>query len=661
MTTDIFKRIVLPIVLTFFIAPQILHARPPAAGAGAAPHSQSADSPASDSPASDSPAPAGADAAPDPAASSDESDWDGSEEGHSHRSGRRHTEPQDRGGDEVVNVGGDSYLAPGRRADSVVSIFGGATSEGEADDVVSVFGDTRVTGPVSDAAVSVFGSTYVDAKIDGDAVTVLGDLELGPHADIGGDAVAVFGTLHRDPAAVVHGDVQNIFTGNFGGFSGLRAWVQHCLLYARPLSLAHGLGWAWGLAFSFLALYVLIALLFRESVSRCVEVLETQPGQTVLAALLALLFTPVLVVLLCVTVIGIAAVPFVVAGLFCAGVFGKAVMLAWIGRRVAGRGTPGPPIHPAAAVLIGGALVLMLYLVPVLGFLVFNLVALLGFGAVVYTLILTTRARQAARHDAVNAAAARGAPAPGPATAATAAAAPAAATPPGATAAPGAAPAPSGGAAPGTPPPAQPQASSQAPSVTAALPHAGFWVRMAALLIDVLVVGFVTSVLHDAFHLHLMLLAAYGAVMWKLRGTTVGGIVFDLRVVRLDGRELDWETALIRALGCFLSLAVAGLGFFWIAFDDAKQAWHDKIAGTVVVRVPRGHTGFQASPGYNRRHDLPENVPRRKSRLGDHRRHCPDRRSIHDQYRYRRHRRHGGAGQGAGEGRLRIGAHHGQQ
>ena len=44
----------------------------------------------------------------------------------------------------------------------------------------------------------------------------------------------------------------------------------------------------------------------------------------------------------------------------------------------------------------------------------------------------------------------------------------------------------------------------------------------------------------------------------------------------------------MRALGCFLSLAVVGLGFIWIAFDGAHQAWHDKIAGTVVVRVPKG-------------------------------------------------------------------------
>jgi uncharacterized RDD family membrane protein YckC len=123
--------------------------------------------------------------------------------------------------------------------------------------------------------------------------------------------------------------------------------------------------------------------------------------------------------------------------------------------------------------------------------------------------------------------------------------------------------------------------------VTADLPRAGFWIRMIALLIDVVLVGACTHLLHSYSNAHLVLLAAYGAIMWKLRGSTVGGIVFDLRVIRLDGRDMDWETAIIRALSCFLSLVVAGLGFFWIAFDPANQAWHDKIAGTVVVRVPK--------------------------------------------------------------------------
>jgi uncharacterized RDD family membrane protein YckC len=50
---------------------------------------------------------------------------------------------------------------------------------------------------------------------------------------------------------------------------------------------------------------------------------------------------------------------------------------------------------------------------------------------------------------------------------------------------------------------------------------------------------------------------------------------------------MDWVTACVRALGCFLSLIIIGLGFLWIVFDPEKRAWHDKIAGTVVVRLAK--------------------------------------------------------------------------
>jgi uncharacterized RDD family membrane protein YckC len=486
---------------------------------------------------------------------------------------------------DLVNIGRDSNLPRGQTADSVVSIFGSSTSDGEAGDVVSILGDTRVTGEVSDSAVAILGNAYIDGKVDGDAVTVLGNMELGPHAEIDGNVVAVGGTLKRDPAAIVHGDVQNVF-GGLGGVDWLRTWVRHCLLYARPLALAPGLGWAWGLAFTFLALYAGLALLFREGLTRCVQTFEAQPGRSVLAALVTMLLTPVLVVLLFVTVIGIAAVPFVVFALFCAGLFGKAVMLAWLGGRVTGKQGVGPMSHPAVAVLIGGVLVLALYLVPVLGFLIYKLLGLLGLGAVAYTVIEAARAHQAAKDVPRSSTAPPGSTAaPGPA-----GPMPLSGEAPLTSSAPPIDAAPTTGAAPDSPGPAPGAAAPHAPApppITAALPLAGFWIRMGALLLDALLVGFVMGVLH-VYHLELLVLATYGAVMWKLRGSTIGGIVFDLRVVRLDGREVDWETAIVRALACFLSLAVAGLGFFWIAIDDHKQAWHDKIAGTVVVRVAKG-------------------------------------------------------------------------
>ena len=35
-------------------------------------------------------------------------------------------------------------------------------------------------------------------------------------------------------------------------------------------------------------------------------------------------------------------------------------------------------------------------------------------------------------------------------------------------------------------------------------------------------------------------------------------------------------------------MVVFFLGFLWIAWDAERQAWHDKIAGTVVLKLPRG-------------------------------------------------------------------------
>ena len=110
---------------------------------------------------------------------------------------------------------------------------------------------------------------------------------------------------------------------------------------------------------------------------------------------------------------------------------------------------------------------------------------------------------------------------------------------------------------------------------------------MAALFIDVIIVSVVIAALGDPELLPIAT-AAYGAVMWKLKGTTIGGVVCNLQVVRLDGREIDWGTAIVRSLGCFASLAVIGLGFIWILIDDGRQAWHDKLAGTIVVRTPTG-------------------------------------------------------------------------
>jgi uncharacterized RDD family membrane protein YckC len=75
--------------------------------------------------------------------------------------------------------------------------------------------------------------------------------------------------------------------------------------------------------------------------------------------------------------------------------------------------------------------------------------------------------------------------------------------------------------------------------------------------------------------------------MWTWKGTTIGGIVLNLKVVRHDGGPLNFLVAFVRALAAAFSAMVFFLGFFWIGWGGEKQGWHDKIAGTVVVRLPR--------------------------------------------------------------------------
>jgi len=520
----------------------------------------------------------------------------------------------------LVSIGHDVQLGKGERADAVVAVFGSATAEGDVrDSVVSIFGDSHVSGNVGDSAVAVLGDVYVNSRIDGNVVAVLGNVRLGPQADVRGQVIEIIGALERSPSAVIEGGKIGVLTGLIENVAGLRGWIRECLLYARPLAPDLRLGWAWGIALSLLALYALIALLFRDTVQRCVNTLELHPGPSLLAAIIATLLVPALVIALVITVIGIAALPFLWLGLFCIGIFGRIVALGWLGDRFLRLGNLHTATSVAMAVLLGGIVAIGLYLLPVLGFIVYALLGVFGFGAVIYTMVLAAKAARERRGPAgpqgAASAASMGKPS-GPST--SGATGPAARDPGGrAAAGPTAADAVAAGAAAAVAAAAEPAATDPAaagqgatgqsstgawggpaldPQLALTHPRAGFWMRMGALFIDLLLVSFALSLLYQhGWRGTLLIVAAYAAIMWKLRGTTVGGIVFDLQVVRLDARPIDWGTAIVRALACFLSLVVIGLGFLWIAIDPERQAWHDKIAGTVVVRAARGVA--RATPG----------------------------------------------------------------
>ncbi len=456
---------------------------------------------------------------------------------------------------------GDQTVSSGKTQNEAVSFAGDTVVDGHVtDSAVSIFGNTTVNGSADDAAVSVFGTTTVNGHVKGEAVAIFGDVVLGPNAVVDGEAVAILGKVVRGPGSQVHGGIQQIGGHRNGAppdFSGLRAYLEECVFMVRPLAFDSRVLWAWGIAFGFLAFYAFLALVAPKGVDKCVETFEQSPGYSLLTAVLTLVLTPIAVLLLILTMvigIGFVLVPVFGLGLFIASLFGKVVLLAWLGRRFTNLVGGGALAHPFFGVVVGGIVMLGLYTIPFAGFIFYKLIGFLGMGVVVFTLVRTIAANRP--------------PKPAPVSPAFVA------TP----------------LAPGEVPPVVP--ANLPPVISAVtLPRVGFWLRIAASLLDAVLVGMVCGFMSNLWHgfgVFPLWYAVYCVSMWATKGTTVGGIICSLKVVRIDDRPLDWGVAIVRGLGGFLSLFVAGLGFIWVAFDDDKQSWHDKIAGTTIVRVPRG-------------------------------------------------------------------------
>jgi len=78
--------------------------------------------------------------------------------------------------------------------------------------------------------------------------------------------------------------------------------------------------------------------------------------------------------------------------------------------------------------------------------------------------------------------------------------------------------------------------------------------------------------------------AIYMALFWYLFGSTLGQLLFGLRVVRADGSQfLSFPQVVVRVIGFYISMAVFFLGFLWILIDPGRRGWHDKLARTKVI------------------------------------------------------------------------------
>jgi uncharacterized RDD family membrane protein YckC len=137
------------------------------------------------------------------------------------------------------------------------------------------------------------------------------------------------------------------------------------------------------------------------------------------------------------------------------------------------------------------------------------------------------------------------------------------------------------------------------------LEYVGFWLRVVSAIIDTLILVLISwPILQTVygssywnphgpfikgpidFVVSWVFPAVATVVCWANWQATPGKMAISARVVDADtGAKPSTAQYIGRYLGYFVSIIPVLLGIIWVGLDQRKQGWHDKLAGTVVVRA----------------------------------------------------------------------------
>ena len=144
--------------------------------------------------------------------------------------------------------------------------------------------------------------------------------------------------------------------------------------------------------------------------------------------------------------------------------------------------------------------------------------------------------------------------------------------------------------------------------------YAGFWLRFLAYMVDFIILFFFGLFIESLFGINNALMNAkslselkaveasanytmsiwasivfglvYYIVFWVDNdGATPGKKLLGIKIIKSNGEKIRFSNAIIRYIGTFISAFTILIGYLWIIWDKKKQALHDKIAGTLVIRT----------------------------------------------------------------------------
>ncbi|MEE9303374.1 MAG: RDD family protein [Thiotrichaceae bacterium] len=135
---------------------------------------------------------------------------------------------------------------------------------------------------------------------------------------------------------------------------------------------------------------------------------------------------------------------------------------------------------------------------------------------------------------------------------------------------------------------------------------AGFWIRTGATIIDtilmlIIILPILTAIygeeywslasesmalgFWDIFFSYILPMIAV-IVFWVFKSATPGKMATKLKIVDAKtGNKLSLNQAIGRYFAYIPAMLPLGLGLIWVGIDKKKQGWHDKLAGTAVIRT----------------------------------------------------------------------------
>ncbi len=133
--------------------------------------------------------------------------------------------------------------------------------------------------------------------------------------------------------------------------------------------------------------------------------------------------------------------------------------------------------------------------------------------------------------------------------------------------------------------------------------YSGFFIRLAAYILDMCILGMGISGFRFAFLLNhfdiyeipifftftlfdvvsYIIVTSYFVLLTYYNGQTLGKMAFNIHVVDIDGKLGFFQVLIRETFGKYLSAIILNIGYLLIIPDEKKRALHDRLCSTQVV------------------------------------------------------------------------------